>query len=157
MTEIEHECLCARLPDLAAVPMGGDGLDERVFETLDVVLKHGGDLWWLYLSKCQACGHHWMVAQEERIFDDYFMRRMVDEQTRHILEKGRWPAEFITYENVLRTGRALSQPCIYADSMSPALVTSADDLRKVRPDITVEEVAYLLGVTSANAVCLLAA
>lgn len=157
MNQVEQGCCCSTLPDLAAVPMGGDGLDERVFATLENITDHGGDLWWLYLSKCEACGQHWMVAQEERIFDEYFMRRLVEQEARHIIEDDRWPAEFITYESVLRTGRALSQPCIYFDSMSPALVTTADDLRKARPAITVEEVAFLLGVTPKNAGRLLAA
>lgn len=98
-----------------------------------------------------------MVAQEERIFDDYFMRRLVELQVRDIIDEARWPAEFITYESVLRTGRELSQPCIYVDSRSPALVASAHDLRKARPDITVDEVAFLLGVTAKNADRLLSA
>ena len=48
-----HEgCCCPSLQDLAAVPMGSiDGLDDGVFETVEVVRNHGGDQWWLYLSK----------------------------------------------------------------------------------------------------------
>lgn len=150
-------CCCASLQDLAVVPMGGEGMDERVFATLATVCEHGGDQWWLYLSKCSACGQTWMVAQEERIFDDFFLRRMTAEQARSICEDGSWPDEFLTYEALLKTGRDLSQPCIYLDSMSSALFATAEDLRKARPDITVEEVAYLLGITSKNARRLLAA
>lgn len=51
-----EDCCCHSLADLAVVPMGGDGLDERVFATLEKICDHGGDLWWLYLSKCSACG-----------------------------------------------------------------------------------------------------
>ena len=29
--------------------MGGDGLDERVFATVEIVVDHGGDAWWLSL------------------------------------------------------------------------------------------------------------
>ena len=35
MNEASSPCYCAYLPDLAAVPMGGDGLDERVFATVE--------------------------------------------------------------------------------------------------------------------------
>ena len=38
-------CECIALPDLAAVPMGGAGLDERVFASLDPLLIHGPPLW----------------------------------------------------------------------------------------------------------------
>lgn len=154
----QHEgCCCATLLDLAAVPMGGDGLDERVFATLETVCEHGGDQWWLYLSKCTACGRNWMVAQEERIFDDYFLSRLDEGTAYQITAEGRWPAEFLTYEAVLKAGREMSQPCIFADALSPSLVWTAEDLRKERPKITIEEIAHLVGVSPAHAARLLAA
>jgi hypothetical protein len=136
--------------------MGGDGLDERVFATIDNVRDHGGDQWWLYLSRCGACGQNWMVAQEERIYDDYYLRRLNAEVARQVECDGRWPTEFITYERVLRIGRMMSRPFTYLDSLSPALVATVDDLRKERPNITVDEMAYLLGVSSENVSRLLA-
>ena len=155
--EPHKQCECASIRDLAAIPMGGDGLDERVFATVENVRDHGGDLWWLHLSKCSVCGQNWMVAQEERIFDEYFLRRLDDAEARQISAEGRWPAEFLTYERVLKIGRTLSQPCIFADALSPSLVWTVEDLRKERPDITVDEIAHLLGVTPKNAARLLAA
>lgn len=133
--------------DLAAVPMGGDGLDERIFATLERVKGHGGELWWLYLSKCEACGQYWMVAQEERIFDEYFFRRLNRTEALLISSEGRWPPEFATYERVLKLGRSLSTPCVFLETLAPSLVWTAEDLRKERPDITVEEIARLIGVT----------
>ena len=148
--EQHTRCQCASIRDLAAIPMGGDGLDERVFATVENIRDHGGDLWWLHLSKCCVCGQNWMVAQEERIFDEYFLRRLDDATARQISVEGRWPAEFLTYERVLKIGRTLSQPCIFFDALSSALVWTVKDLRNERPEITVDEIAYLLGVTSKN-------
>lgn len=152
----QTSCYCADLADLAAVPMGGDGRDERVFATLENVCDHGGDLWWLYLSKCSACGQAWMIAQEERIFDEYFLRRVTDSEVANIRQH-RWPVEFISYERVLKTGHLFASPCIFLDSMSSSLIWSAHDLRQARPDISVEEIAHLLGVTVSNAKRLLKA
>jgi hypothetical protein len=155
--EPQMDCHCLSLRDLQGVPMGGEGLDERVFATVERIKDHGGDLWWLYLSKCKACGQHWMVAQEERIFDEYFLRRLDPGDAELILSDGRWPGEFLTYERVLKVGRELSQPCVFLEKLSPSLVWTAEDLRKARPDITIEEIAYLTGVTPKRASRLLSA
>jgi hypothetical protein len=150
-------CECSSIRDLAAIPMGGDGLDERVFATIEMISDHGGDLWWLHLSKCSACGQNWMVAQEERIFDEYFLRRLDAAEAAQITGEGLWPSEFITYERVLKIGRTFSQPYIFLEALAPSLIWTADDLRKERPDITVEEIAYLVGVTPKHAARLLSA
>jgi len=126
--------------------MGDDGLDERVFQTLDRIREPGGDLWWLYLSKCSACGQDWLVAQDERIYDNYYLKRINQAEARGIAEDNRWPDDFITYERVLKLGRALSRPWSFLDQRSPALVCTAEDLMRERPDITVEEIAYLLAI-----------
>ena len=152
-----HEkCECASIRDLAAIPMGGDGFDERVFATIENVRDHGGDLWWLYLSKCSECGQHWMIAQEERIFDEYFLRRVSKEAAEGILAHT-WPDEFITYERVLKIGHTLTSPCVFFDAMSRSLIWSAKDLRAARPEISIDEIARLLGVTPKNAKRLLQA
>ncbi len=137
--------------------MGGDGLDERVFATVENVVDHGGDAWWLHLSQCQACGQHWMIAQEERIFDEHFLRRVNVNEANCISTNGEWPAEFLSYERVLQTGHAMGiRPCVFLEPLSPSLTWTAEDLRKERPDISAEEVALLLGVTAAQAKRLLA-
>ncbi|TPG04332.1 hypothetical protein EAH84_15455 [Sphingomonas oligophenolica] len=117
--------------------MGGDGLDERVFETIENVREHGGDAWWLHLSRCRACGQHWMIAQEERIFDEDFLRRLDADEASRISIEGEWPAEFLTYERVLETGHALGvRPCIFMDRLAPSLVWTVEDLKRERPDIS---------------------
>jgi hypothetical protein len=139
-------CCCRSLPDLAVVPMGGDGQDERVFASLETTRSHGGDVWWLYLSKCHACEQDWLVAQDERIYDNYYLKRLGPAEARKIAMGERWPDDFITYERVLRLGRTLGQPWTFLDPRSPALVCTAEDLMKERPDITVDEIAYLLAI-----------
>ncbi|MGI8611042.1 MAG: hypothetical protein ACR2KH_02020 [Sphingomicrobium sp.] len=121
-------------------------MDERVFATVERTRDHGGDLWWLYLSKCSACGQDWLVAQDERIYDNYYLKRLSPADVRDVAEGNRWPNDFMTYERVLRHGRTLSQPWTFIDPRSSALVCTAEDLVKERPDITVEEIAYLLAI-----------
>lgn len=152
MNEASSLCYCASLPDLAAVPMGGDGLDERVFATVENVLDHDGDAWWLHLSQCRACGQYWMIAQEERIFDEHFLRQLTVDEANRISVNAEWPVEFLSYERVLKTGHALRiRPCVFLERLSPSLVWTAEDLRRERPDISVEEIALLLGVSSTQA------
>ena len=143
-------CQCATLADLAAVPMGGDGLDELVFDSLERVCDHSRDLWWLYLSKCSLCGQHWMIAQEERIFDEFFLRRISVKEAENVLDN-RWPDDFITYERVLKIGHTFATPCIFFDPLAHSLIWSAEDLRKERPEITIDEIASLLGITPRSA------
>ena len=145
------DCECLLLPDLAVVPMGMDGLDERVFATVERLRDHGGDPWWLYLSRCTACGQHWMVAQEERIYDDYFLKRLTSDEAEPILTSGQWPADFLTYERVLRVAQTISLHCTFLDPLDPTLVATAGELRTVRPDISVGEIAELLGVPADRA------
>jgi hypothetical protein len=151
------KCECITLPDLAVVPMGGEGLDARVFATLNRVREHGGPQWWLYLSTCDACGQDWLVAQEERIFDDYFLKRLNAAEASQIMAGGRWPVKFMTYERVLTVGYALSHPCRFVDPLAASLVWTVQDLRKERPEITSDEIARLLGVAPAEVDQMLAA
>ncbi|HJO64867.1 MAG TPA: hypothetical protein QF469_05955 [Sphingomonas sanguinis] len=147
MTEQSTACCCSTLADLEAIPMGGDGLDERVFASIENVRDHGGEAWWLHLSRCRVCGQHWMIAQEERIFDEYFLRRLDAAEASNISSEGEWPVEFLTYERVLETGHELGvRPCIFIDSMPMSLLWTVQDLRRERPDISVTKIAQLLGI-----------
>ncbi|MDO7841146.1 hypothetical protein [Sphingomonas immobilis] len=93
-----------------------------------------------------------MIAQEERIFDEYFLRRLSVDEADRIFVNAEWPVEFLSYERVLKTGHALRiRPCIFLERLSPSLVWTAEDLRKERPDISVEEISLLLGVTATQA------
>ena len=99
-----------------------------------------------------------MIAQEERIFDEHFLRRLSVDEANRISVNANWPVEFLSYESVLKTGHALHiRPCVFLERLAWSLVCTAEDLRKERPDISVEEIAFLLGVTATQAKRLLAA
>ncbi len=150
-------CECAALPDMAAVPMGGDGLDERVFATLEQIVEHGGRQWWLYASKCSQCGQAWMVAQDERIHDNFYLKRIDGDTLSGIITAARWPDDFVTYEQVLRLGQQPGQMCVFADPEDPALAATVIDLRQARPDIGADEISELLNIPFEAAMRLLQA
>ncbi|WP_325230356.1 hypothetical protein [Sphingobium sp.] len=151
----DTDCYCGSLPDLAVVPMGSDGLDERVFASFERLVEHGGDQWWLYVSNCHRCSQDWMIASDERIYDNHYLRRITPSVRQAAVENGRWPDEFMTYEQVLRIGRTMSTPWTFLDRRSPGLVWTAEDLRREKPDISFAEIAYLLGIPEPDAVRLL--
>ena len=144
-------CICATLDDMAVVPMGGDGLDERFFATVESIRNHGGEQWWLHLARCTACGQDWMIAQEERIYDDHFLKRLGRDQADAIVEEGKWPPDFLTYEAVLRIGQAHSNACRFLDPRADSLVWTVEELQKARPGIDPGEIAELLGIPDAHA------
>jgi hypothetical protein len=134
-----------------------EGMDERVFETLDLVRNYGDEKWWLYVSNCRACEQYWMVAQEERIHDNYCLRRIDRKALTEIIEHSRWPDDFLTYEQILRLGREAGNVATFLDPKSLALVETAQDLRRARPDISIEDVAFALAISTKQAARLLRA
>ncbi|UDF05486.1 hypothetical protein [Asticcacaulis sp. AND118] len=144
-------CECEAVADEDVIPMGMERRDERFFATVDEAARHGGKAWWLWLGKCKACGDHWLIAQEERIYDDYFVDRLSDEDAAHILADKQWPAKYLTYEDVLRTGRVRSKPCRFVDRMANSLVWTVQELRRDRPEIDEREMADLLGIDALHA------
>lgn len=142
----DNRCECVTIRDMSAIPMGGDFYFEKVFETLDRVVEYGPDKWWLYISECHSCQTNWLVAQDERIYDEFFLKRLSKEQVQQA-KAGLWPTEFQTYEDVLAIGRKHGAPPIFLEPMSISLVCTAADLIKERPSIRASEIAYLLGVS----------
>jgi hypothetical protein len=151
----EIYCCCRALADLPVIPMGGNGLDALVFASFKRGEEHGGDQWWLYISACRVCGQDWMVAQDERIYDNYYLRRLTTGEKRDITEWALWPEEFLTYERVLKLGRETGRIWTFYESASPALIVTVEDLRRERPDISVDEIAHLLGIPVPHASSLL--
>jgi hypothetical protein len=149
-------CCCKALADFAVIPMGGNGLDALVLASFKETATHGGDQWWLHVSTCLACRQDWMVAQDERIYDNYYLRRIPPSVVWEIAEFDVWPEEFLTYERVLRLGKATGVFWKLLEYRCPALVTTAEDLRRERPEISVEEIADLLAIPTAQAANLLA-
>lgn len=144
-------CYCHSLADMAVVPMGGDDLDERVFATLDLIKNHGGQRWWLYVSACNACGQNWMVAQDERIHDNYCLKRISSMTFHEIVEHSRWPDDFLRYEDVLRYERDAGSVAQFVDPQSPALAYTVVELLSERPGISLQEIAYVLAVSPEDA------
>lgn len=148
----ETACCCSELADIAIIGMGdAEGMDARIFETLDLVRNYGDEKWWLYASTCRACGQNWMVAQEERIHDNYCLRRIDRDAINEIADHSRWPDDFLTYEQILRLGREAGYVATFLDPKSPALVETAQDLRRARPEISIEDVAYALAIPTKQA------
>jgi len=145
------QCQCGSLADLAVVPMGGEGLDERVFATLDMVCKHGPELWWLYVSQCRQCGQHWLVAQDERIYDTCYLKRLTSVEAQDIMVSGNWPDDFLTYVRVLALGSKMALRWQFVEPFAYSLQFTVEDLRRERPGISPREIASLLGITHAHA------
>jgi hypothetical protein len=91
---VRPECQCRSLADLARVPIGYDCVHVTVFATLEEILAHGAELWWLYLSRCSACGRHWMLAHDDRVYDDIFLKRLDPDAAERFVATGVWPADF---------------------------------------------------------------
>lgn len=144
------QCECPAIRDLAAIPMGGDFYSEKVFESFERMIEFGPDKWWLYLSRCDRCATLWLIAQDERIYDAFLLAR-IDDSALAEAQAGKWPSRFLTYEDVLATGRKLSNPPRFLDPMAASLQWTVEDLLKERPDITAGEIAHLLGLSNGHA------
>lgn len=131
---------------MAVVHMGGDGHDARVFATIDVVRWHGDVLWWLNLSHCSACGQDWMIAPEERIYDDHYLKRLTPDEADAIMARNAWPGDFLRYEAVLRFGQRNSKASSFLDPRS-GLMPTIEDLRRERHDISDAEIGELIGIS----------
>lgn len=134
---------CYRLQDLAIVPMGQH---EGVFRTLEPVRRRGSPWWWLYASKCGACGQTWLVAQEERHNDLFILRRLDQAASDRLVGDGVWPAEFDQYETLLKIGREAGHSVRFFDVADSPLLHTVTDLARERPGIRVSELASLLNL-----------
>jgi hypothetical protein len=149
MDSVGQSCECATLGEFAVVGMGGDGRDERVFATLDEVAKHGGDAWWLYASRCSACGQDWMVAQEERIHDNFYLKRLSGIEMKMIEERNEWPPDFVRFEDVIKLGPDHKQVARFFDTDD--LTDTVKELMESRSDISAGDIAYLFVLSELEA------
>lgn len=152
LMETRDSCLCLQLEDLAVVGMGGpNGFGGRVFSTLKEVRKHGGPQWWLYASTCSACGQGWMIAQDDRVHDNFIMRRIESKTIYQIVKDGDWPDYFQRCEEVLRIESKSGKVAHFLNPQDPALFATAYDLRCERPDISIEDIAFALAISTESA------
>lgn len=149
MQSVEQSCECSTLGDFAVVGMGGDGRDDRIFASLAEVTRHGGDAWWLYVSRCSACGQGWMIAQEERIHDNFYLKRLAVAEMKLIEEQGAWPPDFLRFEDVIRLGPDHKQVARFFDTND--LTDTVKELMEARSDISASEIAYLFVLSEREA------
>ncbi|KRA81639.1 hypothetical protein [Altererythrobacter sp. Root672] len=149
----QKECECPAIRDAAAIPMGGDFYFEKVFDTLDQLVEFGPEKWWLYISKCRCCATVWLIAQDDRIYDEFYFQR-IDEAALADARLGHWPPQLQTYEDLLSTGRKLSNPPRFFDPMAGSLQWAVEDLLKERPTISTDEIGNLLGLSKEHAMAL---
>jgi len=140
-----QRCLCVELRDLAVVDMGEES--DRVFCTLRQVAKRGEPHWWLYLSRCEECGQHWLVAEESRQNDVFCMLRLDEGAAARIVADVVWPADFDKYESLLVAGKAAGKSVRFADPVhDSSLGWTMEDLARARPGIELSVLAELLNL-----------
>ena len=150
MDSVGQSCECSTLSYFAVVGMGdSEGRDQRIFATLEEVAKHGGDAWWLYASRCSACGQEWMVAQDERIHENFYLKRLTDAEMKAIAQQGAWPPDFLRFEDVIRLGPEHKQVARFFDTND--LTDTVKELMEARSDISASEIAYLFVVSEREA------
>ena len=150
MGSVERSCECSTLGDFAVVGMGDrEGRDERVFATLVEVAKHGGDAWWLFASRCSSCGQDWVIAQEERIHDNFYFKRLSGTEMKMIEEGGDWPQGFLRFEDVIRLGPEHNMVARFFDTND--LTDTVKELMEARSDISASDIAYLFVLSEREA------
>lgn len=138
-------CQCITLPMIADIGMGDDD-EEIVFRTFAKRAERGEPFWWLKAVECRGCGQWWLVAEELRINDVYFLKRMSLAEVHRILESDSWPEDFDKYETLLRLGLYRGYRWRFDDPMARALRFTVEDLASERPGIKVSELAELLNL-----------
>jgi hypothetical protein len=139
-------CACHELAEQEVVPMGFDGLDDRIFATLDKKAAFGEEKWWLSVSRCRVCDQSWLIGSEERIHDNYCLKRINAETYRSIIEQSKWPEDFQLYEQILRLSVEGGAVAMFLDPYGPVLILTAKELIAARPEITVGEIAFALNL-----------
>jgi hypothetical protein len=140
--ELPH-CECARLEDLAVVPMGRH---DDVFRTLQFERKRGLPQWWLGAFSCSACAQAWLVANEERHNDLFILRRLDAATAGRLIGEDVWPPDFDRFETLLEIGREAGHKVRFPDVVDSPLLHSVADLACERPGIGVSELALLLNL-----------
>lgn len=141
-------CECIALPDLADLGMGEDASDTAL-RTLEQRAVRGPPLWWLAAYQCSECGQRWLLAQESRINDVFFLKRLSLEEGEQLFEEEQWPGDFDKFETLLRLGRERGHRWTVVDPLDPldfSLSGTAADLARERPGIRVSELAELFNL-----------
>lgn len=149
--EVGENCRCSAVRDLDNIEMGGDFFFEKFFATLTKFASPQTEQWWLYVSRCDICDTNWLVAQEERIHDQFYVERISD-QVAQSASEGIWPNRFQTYADVLEMGVKLDvSQFTFFDPMSGGLQVTVEELLEAVPKISTKEVAAKLGIAPQHA------
>jgi hypothetical protein len=138
-------CECVNVPDFAVVDEGSEYWC-RIFATLTRIKTHESR-WWLNLFLCDECGDYWLHAQESRINDVDFFKRLDQAIVEKIAYANDWPNDFKTYEDLLFLGMQNNRSVRFDDPLSDSLIYTVKDLTNDRPSITTKELAALLSVS----------
>jgi hypothetical protein len=143
------------LPDFAVVALGeAEGRDQALHQALKNLRDFGREKHWLYLAQCKVCDQHWMVAQEDRIHDNIYLKRLTAPAACEILEFGAWPSDFLKFEDVIRLGPDNGSFSVFLDPH--AHLVTIKQLVEERRDISAADVAYLLCLSEKEAGMLMA-
>jgi len=140
---VERDCSCHTLSNIDAVGMGEH---THIFQSLDSKAKYGEPLWWLWLAQCNICEEFWMIGSEERINDVFIMKRLSHTISQMIINESFWPEDFKKFETLLIMGKERGHSVRFVDPVSPALVYTAIDLAKAKPEIEIKEISELLQI-----------
>ena len=149
--EAGENCHCSAVRDQDNIEMGGDWFFEKFFATLTKLASPPTNQWWLYISRCNACSTNWLVAQEERIHDEFYVERISDHAVQQA-KAGTWPDRFQTYADVLDMGVKLGvSKARFLEPMSGALQVTVEELLQTVPKINAEEIGLKLGIEPQHA------
>ena len=137
-------CECLLLSDDNVTHMGSE-LDEKVFATLDKIKSYGQSKWWLDYFKCKICNQPWLVAEDQRINDVNYLKRITTSDEEGIINNNAWPPYFQTYAELFKIAKKYNIKVRWLDHAS-SLEWAVEDMIAENKHITVKEIAYLLDI-----------
>lgn len=135
-----HNCRCAELKSLAIINMGSH---DEIFASLKRIRRAGPPRWWLAAYVCDDCNQAWLVVQEERVTDNFILRKIDEQQRKLLAERDEWPGEFDTWAQVLEHLPGGLHP---SDTLAATI-----DLAREQPGIHLNRLASILKLDTATA------
>ncbi|HEV8052603.1 MAG TPA: hypothetical protein VGP47_08910 [Parachlamydiaceae bacterium] len=127
----------------------GSERSENVFQTLEDI-PWESTRWWLSIVRCKICSQQWLLANETRINDVSFLKRLTEKESEKIRFLELVPKDFNDYEFLLKLGRERGLSVRFCDPCdpieSPSLFWTVVDLAKARPGIHLTELKELLSL-----------
>jgi hypothetical protein len=144
--EIHFPLLCeCSLADFFILDQGSEYWG-KFLQSLNSLAYYGPDRWWLSLQQCSVCKEYWLCASETRINDVDFLKKIERDIAEKVLGNREWPACFTTLESLLSLAAREGKSVRFVDWHSYSLMVSIEDLKKERPGISEEELAFLLQI-----------